>query len=462
MSLWFDCGNGFTRSKHFARKELGADVYLCCPGPSLSKVDPESLNVPGAFTIAINTAYPYLKPDLWIGMDTPNCYDKNLWWETFPKICRSNYKEEQIGGQKLKHCPQLYFADVQNMADPKLMFTKRNHDASFVWMSNTFELALHVAVWMGAKKIHLLGCDFGGSRDYHDDRVLRDSHRKRNANLYRILLNRLDTLGSEAETHGIEIISCTDGSPANEKVKYMPLDDALKASQSLVPGFLGDDVLYATDSEQLRWGATGSVQNGVVTGADAEQEWLLPWWYENFRRHNMDTDIAFADFGMSPIAKHWCSQRGVVFHVNCGAGQTWHKKPFALMASSFNRSVWIDADCEVRKDVYALFDYAEQGLGLTKDPITRFCPQPGAWATGVIACSHGEPAIEEWCKEILLRESRGDQEALNAIRDRLSERLIEMPHEYQWLRLEGDSDQAAVMHWTGPDGKRVIARQKVA
>lgn len=462
MSLWYDCGSGWVQSKAFAKKNLGADVYLCCPGPSLAQVKSEDLDVPGVFKLAINTAYPHIRPDMWIGMDTPNCYDKNIWWESFPKICRGTYKEAIIGGQKIKGCPQQYFADIVNQANPLTMFHRRNHDAAFVWQSNTFELAIHVAAWMGAQNIYLLGCDFGGSKDYHDDRVLRDNHRKRNANLYRILLDRLGTLGSEAEKHGIKIISCTEGSPANEKIKYMPLEEALKASQSLVPGFLGDEVLYATDSEQLQWSKTTTAEQGVITGADAEQEWLLPWWYENFRRHNMDTQIAFADFGLSPIAQHWCSQRGIVVPVRCGAGKAWHKKPFAMMQSPFKNSVWIDADCEVRQDVSALFEFCDQGIGLTKDPITPFCPQPGAWATGVIASSHGEPAIEEWCKEILLRESRGDQEALNAIRDRLFERLVEMPHKYQWLRLEGDSDQAAIMHWTGPEGKGVIARQKVA
>ena len=41
-----------------ARNDLGADAYLCCPGPSLTALDPQQLRVPGAMVFALNTAYP--------------------------------------------------------------------------------------------------------------------------------------------------------------------------------------------------------------------------------------------------------------------------------------------------------------------------------------------------------------------------------------------------------------------
>ncbi len=42
-------------------------------------------------------------------------------------------------------------------------------------------------------------------------------------------------------------------------------------------------------------------------------------------------------------------------------------------------------------------------------------------------CGHGDPGIEEWCKEILLRQYRGDQEAFDAILERLATRVAIMP-----------------------------------
>ena len=184
---------------------------------------------------------------------------------------------------------------------------------------------------------------------------------------------------------------------------------------------------------------------------------MLPWWYENVRKHNSDLPVAFADFGMSPEFRGWCSERGQVLEVPKVSGLTWHRKPFAILASPFHRSLWMDADCEVRGDLSVIFPYADKGIGVTHDPHTRSCKQPGAVATGMVACTHGDPAIEEWAKEILLREYRGDQEAFNAISDRLTDRLAIMPRHFQRLRLDGDHSDALVMHWTGTAGKKRIS-----
>ena len=197
--------------------------------------------------------------------------------------------------------------------------------------------------------------------------------------------------------------------------------------------------------------------DGLLTGADANQEWLLPWWYENVRKHN-DCPVVFADFGLSSEMRSWCSERGQVVEVQEVPGLTWHKKPFAILESPFKRTLWLDADCEVRGELGGMYPYCDKGIGLTLDPHSRTCKQPGALATGVVACSHGEPGIEEWCKVILLRQYRGDQEAFDAIRDRLSDRILVMPRHFQRLRLDGESDQALVMHWTGAKGKERIGK----
>jgi len=73
--------------------------------------------------------------------------------------------------------------------------------------------------------------------------------------------------------------------------------------------------------------------------------------------------------------------------------------------------------------------------------------------------------VEEWAKEVLLHQHRGDQEALNAIRDRLGSSPAIMPPQYQRLRLDPVARQrrdAVIMHWTGDAGKRQIAAQVAA
>ena len=56
---------------------------------------------------------------------------------------------------------------------------------------------------------------------------------------------------------------------------------------------------------------------------------------------------------------------------------------------------------------------------------------------------------------------RGDQEALEALVGKNNhEQIQELPQEYQWLRLSltkgQDSSTKKVIHWTGPEGKRLI------
>ena len=464
----YHCGNGdFMPVQSFAKKELNADVYLACTGPSLAGVNDKDLHIPGVYTIGINTSYPHIRPDMWIGMDTPGCYHKDLWWEPFPKVMRINYRDTILAGERLRDCPAMYFANLSN-GDPLRMFNMRGHDTGFVWDSNTFELAIHVAVWMGAKRIHLLGCDFGGSRDYYDDRELRPEQRSRNHRLYAKLLDRLGSLGAEAEKHGVKLISCTPDSPANDQIEFVPLNEALEASRSRhVPAVMSDKAIYAVDSENAVWATTTGPEDGVIIGVDWNQEWILSWWFEHFRRHNPDLPVAVADFGMTPLSRWWCEQRAKVYHVRGGEKPghiTWHKKPFALLESPFARSIWIDLDCEVRADMRPLFDMTEGGkFVVTIDGhAAQINRPPGAWAGGLIACEHGEPAIEEWCREIMSGDYYGDQDSLNAIRERLAPRVHIAEPEWQWLRLDGDSPTAKIMHWTGPIGKQIIAKQKAA
>ena len=280
--------------------------------------------------------------------------------------------------------------------------------------------------------------------------------RSNNRKLYNRLVSLLPRLRDTAKLNQIEIVSCTPNSAANVHLEYVPLEEALKKSAERVPSHLGHEVLHAEHARMCRWMRdTVPSGDGLLTGADANQEWLLPWWYENVRKHN-ECPVAFADFGLSPELRAWCSERGLVLEVPEVPGLTWHKKPFAILASPFKRTVWLDADCEVRGELGVVFPYADKGIGLTLDPHSKTCRQPGALATGVVACAHGEPGIEEWCKEILLRPYRGDQEAFDAIRDRLSARVTVMPRGFQWLRLDEENEDVLVMHWTGGIGKRQI------
>ena len=253
MGLWRWDGSRFGRAS-LAAAATGLDAFVCCPGPSLAEVDslgPDGLHVAGAMVLAVNTAYPKVRPDVWIGMDAPECYEAQLWSRPWPKVAGSRYAEIDFHGRALKEYPNVHFA-TGTPGRPYEMFDRRGPHAELLWNGNTFFTALHLAVWMGAGRIYLVGCDFGGSSDYHDGRRLPERYRLRNRKLYASLVAELPMLRLVAGREGIEIVSCTPGSPANEYLPHMPLRKAVARAEENVPDGGGGPILDAADAEVHR------------------------------------------------------------------------------------------------------------------------------------------------------------------------------------------------------------------
>lgn len=227
MPLWFDHGTGW--EKYRGARLDGPDAFLCCPGPSLALLD-QDLRGPNRTVYAVNTAYPKVKPDVWIGTDRIACFERSLWREAFPKICR----KVEGDTERMRHCPNVFFADVDD-CDPTNIFLRRDHDVKFVWPHNTFILALHYIIWSGAKRIYFVGCDMGGEKDYHDDRVLSDDLHKSNRRLYDALTRDLMGLSRTALRHGIQFVSSTEGSPLNHFLPFITIEDAIAKCETGVP-----------------------------------------------------------------------------------------------------------------------------------------------------------------------------------------------------------------------------------
>ncbi len=233
MSLWYETGNGMVTTK-MARCNMNLDVYLCCPGPSLSDLQ-DNLHVPGVMVAALTTAYPTVRPDIWFGLDEPECYDKTIWWQPFIKICRGGYQNRECEGHKVKNLFNVFFADIEAPRYESDIFDLRQHDVKFVWHGNSMAFALHFLVWMGAKKIHLLGCDLGGNKDYCHDLILSPEHRDRNRRLYDQIKQYLAFFYEEGAKRDIHLLSCTEQSPINDFLPYTPIAKALSSSQSHIP-----------------------------------------------------------------------------------------------------------------------------------------------------------------------------------------------------------------------------------
>ncbi len=222
--------------------------------------------------------------------------------------------------------------------------------------------------------------------------------------------------------------------------------------------------------------------DGVIIASDQTLEWILPWWLENYRKHNSHP-VAFIDLGLSFEKKDWCKKHGEFIPLRVvdfaeetdpetakqweeefgrhfwGSRDAWFKKPLACLKSPFERTVWIDIDCEVRAPITPLFQYADSpsGFAMAKeqvDPSKAF----QIYNSGIIVFRQNHPLLKEWADLCLTRSGqfRGDQEAFSHM---IAERKIgidEVPPLYNWSRCREDRDDVAIQHWHGHHGKYVI------
>jgi hypothetical protein len=229
MSIWYHSGEKFVKASWF-KKELNLDAYLICTGPSLAKVN-KDIRGSGRKIFGINTSYPKVIPDVWMGMDEIDCYDKNILYEPFPKVFRGSYEKMSSDGKSILDFPEVYFASVTEQPGNNI-FTSLTDEFPFVWKKNTLYICIQLMIKMGAKKIHFVGCDLGGDKDYFDNRVLKPEQRKYNRELYSYQLSMLKDINELCKKNKIQLISCTDNSPINNFMEYNKLDDAIKLSES--------------------------------------------------------------------------------------------------------------------------------------------------------------------------------------------------------------------------------------
>ncbi|PIS02711.1 MAG: hypothetical protein COT85_01385 [Chlamydiae bacterium CG10_big_fil_rev_8_21_14_0_10_42_34] len=228
--------------------------------------------------------------------------------------------------------------------------------------------------------------------------------------------------------------------------------------------------------------------DGVIVGADMTQEWLLPWWFRKFRQNNNDP-VTFVDFGMSFEKKQWCKQNGELislrifadfvkekdeidpktsqfweneFGSHCWESRSsWFKKPLACLQSPYERTLWIDLDCEVRASIKDLFDYADQPsrFSMAKDqvPAIKGVNYP-IYNSGVIAYMSNAEILVEWAKSCLKKNHvlRGDQEVFSALINEKKISFKKIPQAYNFSRTIEEKEACKILHWHGPHGKQVI------
>lgn len=236
------------------------------------------------------------------------------------------------------------------------------------------------------------------------------------------------------------------------------------------------------DPAVLRWGTPPTQPEGILVGSDQTQEWLLPWWWNHYQTHNQ-YPVTFIDLGMTSAARAWCQERGtliklwvpdvfvkerseldptLVSHWESRSSRElwesrapWFKKPLACLASPYQRSLWIDLDCEIRGPLSPLFAHCNHPSGLS---LFLENPEEQIFNAGVICFRWGLSLFEEWAQQALLVNHlhRGDQELLShlILQHRLS--IGHLPPLYNWSRCREEPANPLIYHWHGAIGKSII------
>lgn len=223
---------------------------------------------------------------------------------------------------------------------------------------------------------------------------------------------------------------------------------------------------------------------GVIVGCDCNQEWLLPWWWEHFSKHN-SCPVAFINFGMSQTAIAWCLERGQCislpfdsyplkavssqkkeqWEASAGSGiwhcrSAWFKKTLAFLHSPFSITCWIDLDCEIRGSLSPLFTCIAFGAEIALVRETEFIqakdqrennnfPDELTYNSGVVVFRKGAEILHHLAEFALNNndEFMGDQNILSRMIYIHRPQLLELPPIYNWHRDRGINKDAVILHY---------------
>ncbi len=229
------------------------------------------------------------------------------------------------------------------------------------------------------------------------------------------------------------------------------------------------------------------MDQGILVGCNTHQQWLLPWWWKHYRRHNA-YPVAFVDFGMTKEAACWCKERGIYIPFSfslpdllnketCsgsikeswedryGKGfwirrEAWFKKPFSLLLSPFSTGIWIDLDCQIEGSLECLFSFMNFGaeIAVVKDRqqyLDFMIEEEVQYNSGVIAFRKEAGILEQWVDASVTSQHilPGDQETLSRAIFLHRPHLIELPPVYNWYYSYGPNEHAVIRHFCGGPGK---------
>lgn len=241
--------------------------------------------------------------------------------------------------------------------------------------------------------------------------------------------------------------------------------------------------------DYFKWNKEKSLaEKGFIVAADLTQEWLLPWWWDNYSKYN-EYPVTFVDLGLSKEAKEWCKKKGHYIHLPISdvfvsekssfspqhiqkweelhgthfwsSRNAWFKKPLACLQTPYNTSIWMDLDCEVKGSLSPMFSIPLPSSKITLAKEYYFTDRRDNVNSGVVLFQKEALIIEEWAKEALENNHSyvGDQDILYALIIAKKIPIGDFPLIYNWSRFNKENPDALIIHWHGNHGKSFILHQ---
>jgi hypothetical protein len=189
-----------------------------------------------------------------------------------------------------------------------------------------------------------------------------------------------------------------------------------------------------------------SYSRGCIVGCCAKMEYLLPYFYINFRL-NSEMPIVFFDFGMTSMGRSYCEKRGAVITIDDSLYDPksdtqleliktmWFKKPLAFKQTPFEETLWLDLDCKIFKpfdDIFETLGNKWISLLLEKKSDLQKIP---CFNSGVCVFKKNAPFIKMWIKESIQKAEyyKGDQDALSFILKDHLDHISILPQKFNYL-----------------------------
>ena len=246
MLMWDVNEKGFSWENRYK----GARIFLVCGGLSLKDANLSLMDNRGVMSMCINNSWGLVKPDFWVGFDSPGRFYNYGWMDpSIIKFVPWQNKDQNLNhrvGDEIKdlrfnttEAPNCWYVSNNTKFDPETWFTEN----SVNWGGKiegetekgykvTMFGALRLLYYLGFQEVYLLGCDWEMPMEeeayaWEENRSLK--YREMNNKMYGWMTSALKQLQPGFDKAGFKIYNCNPHSKL-ELYPYMSYEQAVRRS----------------------------------------------------------------------------------------------------------------------------------------------------------------------------------------------------------------------------------------